>query len=146
MASTAQSKQLQNFRYRPEVDGLRALAVIPVLFYPAGFALPGGFMGVVIFSVISGYLITTFIVRDLQRGSFKMRDFWVHRILPAAAVMVIATIPPCLGVARFDHDPQKIGIMVVEHLEQQKFVIQIIDSLASKSGTVIDPPPLRASL
>ncbi len=86
---------LRNFQYRPEVDGLRALAVIPVLLFHAGFGTPGGFMGVDIFFVISGYLITTLIVRDLQLGTFKMRNFWerrIRRILPAAAVMVIATL------------------------------------------------------
>jgi peptidoglycan/LPS O-acetylase OafA/YrhL len=52
-------------------------------------------MGVDIFFVISGYLITTLIARDLQLGSFKMRDFWerrIRRILPAAAMMVLATL------------------------------------------------------
>ena len=89
------SPHLKSFRYRPEVDGLRALAVIPVLLFHAGLGTPGGFMGVDIFFVISGYLITTLIVRDLQLGSFQMRAFWerrIRRILPAAAVMVIATL------------------------------------------------------
>jgi len=86
---------LRNFQYRPEIDGLRALAVIPVLLFHAGLGTSGGFMGVDIFFVISGYLITTLIARDLQVGSFKMRDFWerrIRRILPAAAVMVLVTL------------------------------------------------------
>jgi len=89
------SPQLKTFRYRPEIDGLRALAVIPVLLFHAGLGTPGGFMGVDIFFVISGYLITSLIVRDLQLGVFSMRNFWerrIRRILPAATVVVLATL------------------------------------------------------
>ena len=54
--------------YRPEIDGLRALAVIPVIFYHAGFsAFSGGFVGVDIFFVISGYLISTIIFAEKKR-------------------------------------------------------------------------------
>jgi len=89
------SPDLENFCYRPEIDGLRALAVLPVLLFHAGLGFPGGFMGVDIFFVISGFLITTLIVRDLQLGTFQMRSFWerrIRRILPAASVMVLATL------------------------------------------------------
>ena len=56
-------------KYRPEIDGLRALAVLPVVLYHAGLPwLPGGFMGVDVFFVISGYLITTIIWGELQAG------------------------------------------------------------------------------
>ena len=55
--------------YRPEIDGLRALAVIPVIFYHAGFsAFSGGFVGVDIFFVISGYLISTIIFAEKKNG------------------------------------------------------------------------------
>lgn len=78
--------------YRPDIDGLRAVAVLAVLFYHAGFtALPGGFMGVDIFFVISGYLITSFIVRDLAAGEFSMVAFWerrARRILPPLFAVV----------------------------------------------------------
>ena len=51
--------------YRPEIDGLRALAVLPVIFFHAGFQLfEGGFVGVDVFFVISGYLITSIILRE----------------------------------------------------------------------------------
>jgi peptidoglycan/LPS O-acetylase OafA/YrhL len=82
--------------YRPEIDGLRAIAVLSVLFYHAEFAgLPGGFMGVDIFFVISGFLITSFIIKDLSAGTFSFTNFWerrARRILPPLFVVVAATL------------------------------------------------------
>ena len=58
-------------KYRSEIDGLRALAVLPVIFYHAGFDLfRGGFVGVDVFFVISGYLITSIIMEELQTEKF----------------------------------------------------------------------------
>ena len=54
-------------KYRPEIDGLRALAVMPVIFFHAGFKLfSGGFVGVDVFFVISGYLITTLLIEEIM--------------------------------------------------------------------------------
>ena len=61
--------------YRPEVDGLRALAVLVVLFYHLGFGIPGGFVGVDIFFVISGFLITSLLLKELAEGTFTFRNF-----------------------------------------------------------------------
>ena len=59
-------------KYRSEIDGLRALAVVPIIFYHAGFtAAGGGYVGVDVFFVISGYLITTLIADELDRGEFS---------------------------------------------------------------------------
>ena len=73
--------------YRPEIDGLRALAVIPVIFFHAGFeAFGGGFVGVDVFFVISGYLITSIILRERASGSFTLAGFYerrARRLLPA---------------------------------------------------------------
>jgi peptidoglycan/LPS O-acetylase OafA/YrhL len=73
--------------YRPEIDGLRALAVLPILFFHAGFKkFEGGYVGVDIFFVISGYLITTIIMRQLQEGGFSFFEFYerrARRLLPA---------------------------------------------------------------
>ena len=73
--------------YRPEIDGLRAFAVIPVIFFHAGFKLfGGGFVGVDIFFVISGYLITSIILSEMENGKFSLINFYerrVRRILPA---------------------------------------------------------------
>ena len=74
-------------KYRSEIDGLRALAVIPVVFFHAGLDLfSGGFVGVDVFFVISGYLITTIILKELENNSFSIKYFYerrARRILPA---------------------------------------------------------------
>jgi len=77
--------------YRPEIDGLRAVAVVPVILFHAGVgALAGGFVGVDVFFVISGYLITSIILRERAEGRFSMLRFWerrARRILPALYVV-----------------------------------------------------------
>ena len=83
--------------YRPEIDGLRSLAVLPVIFFHAGFELfEGGFVGVDIFFVISGYLITSIILEDLNNGKFSIAKFYerrARRILPALFfVMVVSSL------------------------------------------------------
>ncbi|MEC9022612.1 MAG: acyltransferase [Pseudomonadota bacterium] len=88
--------------YRKEIDGLRSIAVLSVLIYHAEFqffglkCLPGGFLGVDIFFVISGYLISRLLLKELhENGSIRLFDFWerrARRILPAFAVVVIVTI------------------------------------------------------
>ena len=81
--------------YRPEIDGLRALAVIAVILFHAKIALSGGYVGVDIFFVISGYLITSLIVKDLQEDSFTFTAFWerrIRRIVPAMSVVVIGVL------------------------------------------------------
>lgn len=86
--------------YLPALDGLRALAVIAVLFYHAAAAwLPGGFLGVEVFFVISGYLITSLLLAEWNaNGSIDFKSFWLRRarrLLPAALLLVVTS----LGVA-----------------------------------------------
>ena len=67
-------------QYRPEIDGLRAVAVVPVILFHAGFTLfSGGFIGVDVFFVISGYLITSIILRELEAGTFTFASFYERR-------------------------------------------------------------------
>jgi peptidoglycan/LPS O-acetylase OafA/YrhL len=82
-------------RYRPEIDGLRALAVVPVVMFHLGVGFPGGFVGVDIFFVISGFLITGIIRRGLENETFLLAEFWerrIRRIFPALLVVVAATL------------------------------------------------------
>jgi peptidoglycan/LPS O-acetylase OafA/YrhL len=80
--------------YRREIDGLRALAVLPVILFHAGFqTFSGGFVGVDIFFVISGYLITSIILAEMEAGTFTLANFYerrARRILPALFVVVAA--------------------------------------------------------
>jgi peptidoglycan/LPS O-acetylase OafA/YrhL len=81
--------------YRRDIDGLRAVAVMSVVLFHAGFdALSGGYVGVDIFFVISGYLIGAIVLKELEWGSFTFRSFYerrVRRILPALFLVLIAT-------------------------------------------------------
>jgi peptidoglycan/LPS O-acetylase OafA/YrhL len=82
-------------KYRPEIDGLRAIAILSVVFYHAELGFPGGFVGVDVFFVISGFLITSIILKDLEAGTFSLGAFWerrVRRIVPAALVMAVAVL------------------------------------------------------
>jgi peptidoglycan/LPS O-acetylase OafA/YrhL len=90
-----------NLNYKPHVDGLRAVAVIPVLLYHAQFVLggwpvlSGGYCGVDVFFVISGYLITGIILKDLTAGAFSIVQFWerrIRRILPVLTVVVVVCL------------------------------------------------------
>ena len=86
----------KNLAYRPEIDGLRAFAVVPVVLFHAGFStFKGGFVGVDIFFVISGYLITSIIHRELSETRFSIARFYerrARRILPALIAMLLVTL------------------------------------------------------
>jgi len=83
-------------KYRPDIDGLRALAVIPVVLFHAEISpFSGGFVGVDVFFVISGYLITRLLLVDFAAGQFSLCHFYtrrVRRIFPALLTMVFATL------------------------------------------------------
>jgi len=84
-------------KYRKEIDGLRAVAVLPVIFFHAGIGLfSGGFVGVDVFFVISGYLITTIILTEKDAGTFTITGFYerrARRILPALFYVMFACTP-----------------------------------------------------
>jgi peptidoglycan/LPS O-acetylase OafA/YrhL len=101
-AATAQERSVpeqarsDTYRYRADIDGLRAIAAIAVLLHHVGAeALPGGYVGVDIFFVISGYLITGHIAQQLQSGAFSILGFYqrrINRIIPALATVVVVTL------------------------------------------------------
>ena len=88
--------------YRPDIDGLRALAVLSVIFFHAEFSynekviFPGGFLGVDIFFVISGYLITSLILKEIKiRSNSNFLNFCERRsrrILPCLIVVILTTL------------------------------------------------------
>ena len=84
-------------KYRSEIDGLRAIAVISVILYHAGIqTISGGFVGVDIFFVISGYLITTIILTEMEQNIFSIVNFYerrVRRILPALFLVTLVSFP-----------------------------------------------------
>ena len=84
-------------QYRREIDGLRALAVLPVLLFHASFqTFSGGYVGVDVFFVISGYLITSIIINELHAGTFSIVKFYerrARRILPALFLVMLACLP-----------------------------------------------------
>ena len=77
--------------YRPEIDGLRAIAVTAVVLFHSGLVpLHGGFAGVDVFFVISGFLVTAILLKDMRNGHYSILQFYerrVRRILPALAVV-----------------------------------------------------------
>jgi len=91
MSEDAPVGRIKSSAYSPEIDGLRAIAVIAVVFFHLSLGFSGGYVGVDVFFVISGYLITSHILRDLTAERFSLAQFWVRRIrriVPALAVMI----------------------------------------------------------
>jgi len=88
--------QGKHLAYRPDIDGLRALAVLAVVIFHFNKEwLPGGFVGVDIFFVISGYLITGIIIRQVLSGNFLFSDFYIRRIrriVPATLFVTLCTL------------------------------------------------------
>ena len=82
--------------YRPDIDGLRAISVIAVIIFHSGFSfLSGGFVGVDIFFVISGYLITGLVYKEVTAGTFSYRNFYkrrIARLLPALLITLLLVL------------------------------------------------------
>ena len=98
---TAPQQEVKKLGYQPALDGLRAISVLAVVFYHADFVLlPGGFLGVEVFFVISGFLITTLLTEErMTKGQIDLKQFWIRRarrLLPALylllAVVSVAAI------------------------------------------------------
>src|SRR5947209_3883708 len=81
-----------HLRYRPDIDGLRAIAILPVVFYHSALGFSGGFVGVDVFFVISGYLITKIIYDLVLAKSFSFVSFYdrrIRRLFPALFAMLL---------------------------------------------------------
>ncbi len=98
--------------HRNDIDGLRAIAVLSVLFYHANSSwLPGGFVGVDVFFVISGYLISSIILGGIDRGTFSFGDFYarrVKRIFPAL-LLVLLTVSVVGWITLFSDEYERLG-------------------------------------
>jgi peptidoglycan/LPS O-acetylase OafA/YrhL/lysophospholipase L1-like esterase len=113
------------FGYRPDIDGMRAIAVLMVLAVHAFPArVPNGFVGVDIFFVISGYLITSILLRELSAHAFSIRNFYVrriNRIFPALAVVLLF----CLATGPFVMYPSEYAQMGKSAMASALFVANI---------------------
>ncbi len=100
-------QQVIRGKYFPHIDGIRAIAVLAVLLYHLQSGLcPGGFIGVDVFFVISGYLIGGGILRELREGSFSFVDFYarrIKRIMPAYFAVILATL--VTGLFLYHYEP-----------------------------------------
>ncbi len=107
--TTSEGLDIRHPRYRPDIDGLRAIAVLAVVgFHAFPFRIPGGFIGVDVFFVISGYLISTILFENLGASTFSFADFYarrIRRIFPALLVVLVA----CIAVGWFALLPAEYG-------------------------------------
>ena len=111
------------FHYRREIDGLRAIAILPVIFFHAGFQwFSGGYVGVDIFFVISGYLISSIIFKECTAGTFTLQNFYerrARRILPA---LFLVTIHPfAVEPETLSRDMVVMGALTVSDLKTGYF-------------------------
>src|SRR5262249_51535095 len=106
--------------YRPDIDGLRAIAVGLVVLGHSGFFFSGGFIGVDVFFVISGFLITRLILAGYDAGTLTLKQFWlrrIRRIVPAAAVLVGVT----LLVGMLTLEPRELASLGESAIAQEAF-------------------------
>lgn len=102
--------------HRPDIDGLRGIAVLVVVLYHFQLGLPGGYLGVDVFFVISGFLITSLILRRIETGRFTLTDFYerrVRRIAPAAIVTMAVTLLVGAVIFALPEDRQRLGRAVI---------------------------------
>jgi len=107
-----------NIKYRPDIDGLRAIAVSVVVFFHAGItSLAGGFVGVDVFFVISGFLITTLLVKEAQNtGTISLSNFYarrIRRLMPAGLFVVLSVLLVGLFIFPADVTRQNLALSAI---------------------------------
>jgi len=129
-------------RYRAEIDGLRALAVLPVVLYHAQFpGFSGGFVGVDVFFVISGFLITGILLSDMEAGTYSVSGFYerrIRRIMPSLLVVLLFVVV----AAPFSLLPSELSRLGEDLLGALLFVANIVfwlDSGYFSSGSEAKP-------
>lgn len=107
---------MNHLKYRPEIDGIRAIAVISVLLFHLEYKfIPGGFVGVDVFFVISGYLITQLIYKDAHAGNFSFKRFYIRRVkrlAPALIAVLFATFAISCVFLTPDHFQRFAGALL----------------------------------
>jgi peptidoglycan/LPS O-acetylase OafA/YrhL len=132
-------------RYRRDIDGLRAIAVLSVLFYHAEIGLHGGYVGVDIFFVISGFLITRVLIKSVDEGRFSYTQFWLRRIrrlLPALAVLTLVTAVASYLLLLPEDLNDFGGALICQPL----MAVNIYYWRVIKDGYFGDPPEIRPLL
>ena len=131
--------------YRPDIDGLRAIAVLAVLFYHAHLGFPGGYVGVDVFFVISGFLITGLLLKAIGKGTFSYVDFWerrVRRLVPALAVVTIFTAVTS-SIILLPEDLKDLGGALIA---QPLLLSNVYFWRVVQGGYFGDPPEIRPLL
>lgn len=131
--------------YRPDIDGLRAIAVLSVVFYHARLGFPGGYVGVDVFFVISGYLISAILLKSISAGTFSYLDFWerrVRRLVPALALATFVTaLVSCVILV-----PQDLADLGGALVAQPLLLSNVYFWRVVKGGYFGDPPEIRPLL
>ena len=131
--------------YRPDIDGLRAVAVLSVLFYHAHLGFPGGYVGVDVFFVISGFLITGLLLKAIRQGTFSYAEFWerrVRRLVPALAVVTVFTAITG-AIILLPEDLEDLGGALIA---QPLLMSNVYFWRVVKGGYFGDPPEIRPLL
>ena len=128
--------------FRPDIEGLRAIAVLLVLLYHAEIPLfGGGFVGVDVFFVLSGFLITSLLLRELGRtGTVSLSNFWARRarrLLPASGLVLVVT----LLTSRFMLDGLSQGELARDAIAASAFVVNIRFMAAGTDYLTSQLPP-----
>ncbi len=145
MVAATEAKTSGKLGYRPSLDALRAISVLAVIFYHAGFTwMPGGFLGVEVFFVVSGFLITTLLVEERHHnGTISLRGFWfrrARRLLPALYLLLIV-VPAVVMIFYRDAASRLLGDVVAALLYVSNWwQILLNESYFEAAGR---PPVLR---
>lgn len=110
-----QPTHLNNLKYRPDIDGLRAIAILAVIvFHAFPKKMPGGFVGVDIFFVISGFLISTIIFSGLERRSFSLIEFYIRRVIRIFPALILVLVSSLVfgWVVLFSDEYKQLGLHV----------------------------------
>ena len=132
-------------KYRPDIDGMRALAVLGVILFHADLGVPGGYVGVDVFFVISGFLITGIVLRQLREGSFSYLVFWkrrVRRLVPALFLVTVVTASVAYLLLLPMHLMDLGGALIAQPL----MLVNVYFWRVVQNGYFGEPPEIRPLL